>query len=288
MKKISILMALALLIGISFTSCKQDTQPRLNKPTEFVLNTPPMADQTYILTAQNGVDLTVSQPNYGLGVVTDYQTQISFTEDFAQYENIESLSNQAKINISGEEMAQAMCKLMGYVNNDTEDLFSPEAREVYVRVRAFIPNADYSDITSNTIKLMIKPYKAVKLPGRLYVIGNVNGWDINNGAIYIEEPANGVGSKIYTGVVPFTADQAAGGFRFYESLGSWGDNGQLPSIGANADDGNNAEITVDEDGVYKGACVTGKGNWNITNWQDGDMKITVDLNTMKVIFEKAQ
>lgn len=280
-------MALALLIGISFTSCKQDTQPRLNKPTEFVLNTPPMADQTYILSPENGVDLTVSQPNYGLGVVTSYQTQISFTEDFAQYENIETISNQAKISISGEEMAQAMCKLMGYVNNDTENLFSGDARDVYVRVRAFVPNADYSDINSNVIKLAIKPYKAVKLPGRLYVIGQVNGWDINNGAIYVEEPANGVGGKIYTGVVNMTAADAAGGFRFYESLGSWGDDGALPSIGANANDGDNASVEVNKDGVYEGTCVTGKGNWNITNWQDGEMKITVDLNTMKVIFEKA-
>lgn len=281
-------MALALLMGISFTSCKQDTQPRLDKPTEFVLNEPPMMNQTYILSADNGVDLTVSQPNYGLGVVTSYQTQISFTEDFAQFENIETISNQAKIAISGEEMAQAMCKLMGYVNNDTENLFSPEARDVYVRVRAFVPNADYSDITSNTIKLMVKPYKAVKLPARLYVIGQVSGWDINNGAIFIEEPANGVGGKVFVGNVNFSADDAAGGFRFYTALGSWGDNGQLPSIGSNADDGNNAEVTVDETGTYKGACVTGKGNWNITNWPGGEMKITVDLNTMKVIFEKAE
>lgn len=281
-------MALALLMGISFTSCKQDTQPRLDKPTEFHLNEPPMMNQTYILSADNGVDLTVSQPNYGLGVVTSYQTQISFTEDFAQFENIETISNQAKIAISGEEMAQAMCKLMGYVNNDTENLFSPEARDVYVRVRAFVPNADYSDITSNTIKLMVKPYKAVKLPARLYVIGQVSGWDINNGAIFIEEPANGVGGKVFVGNVNFSADDAAGGFRFYTQLGAWGDNGQLPSIGSNADDGNNAEVMVDEAGTYKGACVAGKGNWNITNWPGGEMKITVDLNTMKVIFEKAE
>lgn len=288
MKKISILMALALLIGISFTSCKQDTQPRLNKPTEFVLNTPPMADQTYILSPENGVDLTVSQPNYGLGVVTSYQTQISLTEDFAKFENIESISNQAKINITGEEMAQAMCKLMGYVSNDTENLFSPEARTVYVRVRAYNPNTDYSDITSNTIKLTIKPYKAVKLPARLYVIGQVSGWDINNGAVFIEEPVNGVGGKVFVGTVDMSAEDAADGFRFYTALGSWGDNGQLPSIGPNANDGDNASVTVDEAGVYKGNCVAGKGNWNITNWEGGAMKMTVDLNTMKVIFEKAE
>lgn len=287
MKKISILMALALLIGISVTSCKQDTQPRLEKPTEFVLNTPPMADQTYILSADNGIDLTVSQPDYGMGVVTSYQTQISFDPEFTTYENIESISTQAKIAISGEEMAQAMCKLMGYVSNDTEDMFSPAARDVYVRVRAFIPNASYSDITSNTIKLVVKPFKAVKLPARLYVVGDVNGWDINNDALFIEEPANGVGGKVFIGTIDFTAAQASAGFRFYQTLGSWGDDGQLPSIGANANDGDNASVEINAEGVYSGSCVAGKGNWNITNWQDGPMKITVDLNTMKVIFEKA-
>ena len=64
---------------------------------------------------------------------------------------------------------------------------------------------------------MIQPYKAVKLTGRLYVIGDVSGWDINNGAVYLEEPANAVGGKVYIGVVPMTAAQAAGGFRFYET-----------------------------------------------------------------------
>ena len=278
-------MALGLLFGMTFTSCKQDTQPRLEKPTEFVLNIPPMAEQTYILTPQSGIDLTVSQPNYGLGVVTNYQTQISFTESFADYRDIETISTNAKINISGEEFAQAMCQLMGYVNNDTENLFSPEPRDVYVRVVASIPGAEYSTITSNVIKLNVQPYKAVKLPGRLYVIGNVSGWDINNGAIYVEEASDAVGSKIYYGTVEFTPDQAAGGFRFYQSLGSWGDDGQLPSIGANANDGDNAEVQINDEGVYTGSAVAGKGNWNITNWPGGNMKITVDLNTMKVIFE---
>lgn len=279
-------MALSLLISVCFTSCKQDTQPRLEKPTEFVLNTPALANQTYILSADNGIDLTVSQPDYGMGVVTNYQTQVSFTEDFAEYANIETISNQAKIEIPGEQMAQAMCSLMGYVNNDTEDLFSADPRDVYVRVRAYIPNAEYSEITSNVIKLVVKPYKAVKLPGRLYVIGQNQGWDIANGSVFLEEPANAIGSKVYTGVVTMTAADAAVGFRFYTELGSWGDNGALPSIGAKADDGDNLTVSV-EDGVYNGTCVAGKGTWIISNWSGSDMKMTVDLNTMKVIFEEA-
>lgn len=277
-------MALALVAGTSLTSCKDDTEPRLEKPTEFVLNTPSMANQTYVLTADNGIDLAVSQPNYGLGVVPNYQTQISFTEDFAKYADIESLSQQAQIRLNGEELAQAMCKLMGYVSNDTEDLYSGEARKVYFRVHAFVSNCDYSDITSNVIALTVVPFKAVKLPARIYVIGDVNGWDINNGAIYIEEDA--VGSNVFVGTVEFTHDQAAAGFRFYQTLGSWGDNGTLPSIGSNADDGTNANVSLDG-GVYTGACVAGKGNWNITNFDGGKLKLTVNMNTMKVTFEDA-
>lgn len=277
-------MALALVAGTSLTSCKDDTEPRLEKPTEFVLNTPSMANQTYVLTADNGIDLAVSQPNYGLGVVPNYQTQISFTEDFAKYADIESLSQQAQIRLNGEELAQAMCKLMGYVSNDTEDLYSGEARKVYFRVHAFVSNCDYSDITSNMIALTVVPFKAVKLPARIYVIGDVSGWDINNGAIYIEEDA--VGSNVFVGTVEFTHDQAAAGFRFYQTLGSWGDNGMLPSIGSNADDGTNANVSLDG-GVYTGACVAGKGNWNITNFDGGKLKLIVNMNTMKVTFEDA-
>lgn len=277
-------MALALVAGTSLTSCKDDTEPRLEKPTEFVLNTPSMANQTYVLTADNGIDLAVSQPNYGLGVVPNYQTQISFTEDFAKYADIESLSQQAQIRLNGEELAQAMCKLMGYVSNDTEDLYSGEARKVYFRVHAFVSNCDYSDITSNVIALTVVPFKAVKLPARIYVIGDVSGWDINNGAVYIEEDA--VGSNVFVGTVEFTHDQAAAGFRFYQTLGSWGDNGMLPSIGSNADDGTNANVSLDG-GVYTGACVAGKGNWNITNFDGGKLKLTVNMNTMKVTFEDA-
>lgn len=277
-------MALALVAGTSLTSCKDDTEPRLEKPTEFVLNTPSMANQTYVLSADNGIDLSVSQPNYGLGVVPNYQTQISFTEDFAEYADIESLSQQAQIKLDGEEVAQAMCKLMGYVSNDTEDLYNGEARKVYFRVHAFVSNCDYSDINSNVIALTVVPFKAVKLPGRIYVIGDVQGWDINSGAIYLEEDA--VGSNVFVGTVEFTHDQAANGFRFYTALGAWGDDGQLPAIGANANDGDNASVAMDG-GVYNGSCVAGKGNWSITNFDGGMMKLTVNMNSMKVTFETA-
>lgn len=280
-------MALTLAAGMSLTGCKADTEPRLEKPTEFHLNTPAMANQTFVLTANDGVDLTVSQPNYGLGVVSNYETQVSFTEDFASYESVEGLSQQASFTVNGENLSQALCKLMGYVSNETQDKFSADPRTVYFRVRSFVANCDYGDILSNVIPLTIAPYPAAKLPARIYLVGEVQGWDINAGTFILEEAADAVGSNIYYGTFEMTHDQANVGFRFYKTLGEWGDNGNLPSIGANANDGDNASVQM-ENGVYNGACVYGKGNWNITNWDGGKMKMTVNLQTMKVTFEAAE
>lgn len=291
MKKISLMMALMLILGATFTSCKEDTQPRLEQPTEFVLNTPPMANETYILTENDGaasqIYLTVSQPNYGLGTVTSYEVQLSKTEDFAAYQSLLTVNTQAQITCDGYEWSVAQNALNGIIDEDDADKFVLQPEDVYVRVRAFIPNCDYSSICSNVIKLSVQPYFAVRAPGKLYIIGDVSGWDINNGAMYLSEPQNGIGSKIYSGEIEISAGQAANGFRFYTELGNWGDNGALPSIGSNPDDGNNLSISMDENNYYSGPCVAGKGNWNISNWEGGMMKMTVDLNEMKVYFEKA-
>lgn len=305
MKKISIIMTLLAVLGVTFTSCKEDTQPRLEKPTEFVLNTPPMANQTYVLQENDGnpsqIILTVSQPDYGLGTVTSYEVQVCNSKNFneavtsedgtvtteANYRSLLTVNTQAQIVCSGYEFSVAMNALNGVLSEDDKDKFDGSPRDVYVRVRAFIPNCDYSSIFSNVIKLRVQPYFAVRAPGKLYVIGAVSGWDINNGAVYLSESQSGIGSKIYTGVINMSADDAAGGFRFYTALGEWGGDGALPSVGSNANDGDNASITLDENGSYTGACVAGKGNWNITNWDGGNLKMTVDLNEMKVYFDKA-
>lgn len=284
-------MALMVILGATFTSCKEDTQPRLEQPTEFVLNTPPMANETYVLEEYNGdatqIYLTVSQPNYGLGTVTNYEVQLSKTEDFAVYQSLLTVNTQAQIQCDGYEWSVAMNALNGITTEEDADKFTGEAEEICVRVRAYVPNAEYSSICSNVIKLNVQPYFAVRAPGKIYVIGNVSGWDINNGAIYLSEPDNGIGSHIYSGEIEFTSEQASSGFRFYTELGSWGNDGALPSIGANANDGDNATVALDDDSYYSGPCVYGKGNWNISNWPGGKLKITVDLNEMKVYFQAA-
>lgn len=293
MKKIFSLLTLACALIATFTSCKEDTEPRIGVPSEFVLNTPPLASSTYILSSTSSIDLSWSQPDYGLGLVPTYTVEIAKAhaegESYGdtEWEPLDGTYTQAAVSVPGEAFAMGVCKLFGY---DDPSNFDGSPRPIAVRVKSdianIISNPGMALIYSNPIVLKsVVPYFAVKLPAKLYVIGDVSGWDINNGAMYISEPDNGIGSNIFSGTIEFTADQAANGFRFYTALGSWGDNGMLPSIGANADDGDNAAVTVNDSGVYSGSCVYGKGNWNITNWPGGKMRITIDLNTKKVVFE---
>lgn len=283
MKKITFLAAIVALFTLGFSSCKQDTQPRIQKPTEFVLNEPVMAHMNIVLTAQSEVELAVSQANYGMGLVPVYSVEISQTEDFATFETVEGSFTQAKINVPGEAFALAMCSMLGY---DDPYNFKAEAVPVYVRVRSEIPGWPEGTILSNVVKFdAVTPYFAVKLPAKLYVIGDVQGWDINSSALYLSEAENGIGSNVYYGTFEISAEQAEAGFRFYTALGGWGDDGQLPSIGAAAKDGDNKSVTIDDNGKYEGSCTAGKGNWKITNWPGGTIRITVDLNTMVVIFE---
>lgn len=274
---------LVAILSLVSTGCKEDTEPRLAIPSEFVLNTPQLADFTYVLSPSTNIDFTLSQPDYGLGVVPVYTFDISLDQN--KWETIEGAYTVAKVSISGEAFATAMCALAGY---DDPSVFDDAARTVYVRASAAINNCAFSQIYSNIVTLKsVQPYFAVKLPAKLYLVGQPQGWNINSDAMVLSEPENGIGSDIYSGVFEISADDAASGFRFYTALGSWGNDGELPSIGAAANDGDNQSVSVDASGRFEGSCVYGKGNWNLTNWPGGMMKITVDLKGMNVIFEKA-
>lgn len=300
-----------------FTSCKSDTQPRLEKPTEFVLNTPPMANQTYVLTdgedggvadGATSIQLTVSQPNYGLGVVTQYEVQVSLTNTWedavvdndgneitpATYESLMTVDSQAQINVSAFEMSVAVNTLNGLVDVDQaeefEQNYAGKPQDVYVRVVAYIPHAEYSRKPSNVIKLSVIPYFVVAVPGEIWLIGAYSGWNIENGylasaadalctgPVVLTEPENAIGSKVYSATIKCSAS-GPGAFRFYTALGDWENNG----VGSQVDDAS-VNVAIDEDNLtYDGDAVAGKGNWNLSNWADvapngGDLKMTVDLS----------
>ncbi len=281
---------MAVVLGFTFTSCKEDTQPRLSKPTSFVLNTPPMADQLYVMSATSTINLTVSQPNYGVATTPNYQVQIAKTADgFAndEFRTLDGITTEAKIAVSGEEFCLALCDLFGY---DTPEKFDNSPRPIYVRVHAWIPNAEYSDIYSNIVELkQVQPYFAVKVKDTIQIVGDCEGWTAaynEDWLLYETEP----GSLVYEGQFEIPAGKFQ--FRFYDKFDAaeaW----EWYSIGAQDED-SPVEISM-TDGVYTGPVFfdfskksAGKGSWQISGWPGGTVDITVNLVTKTVVFATVQ
>ena len=87
MKKISnILLAVTFALPL-FTACEtdNDSNPILNEPDTFTLNTPAYAaNNVYDLKNAQTVELTCSQPDYGFPAATTYTVQASFEQDFIE------------------------------------------------------------------------------------------------------------------------------------------------------------------------------------------------------------
>lgn len=279
MKKISILTALVALLTLTFTSCKEDTQPRLDYPTEFVLNRPAFADQLYMVMQGGSIQFTCSQADYGLATTPTYQLQVSDTEDFVNYRDVDYTTTDARMTIPAEPFATAVCEVFGWT-----DASQVEPVPVYVRCISAIPNASEKyTITSNTILLnQVLVYFAVKMPDAIYIVGQPQGWKVDQPTmpLYETEP----GSLIYKGT--YEIEEGKFQFRFYDELGDW----NFYSIGAQDDD-SPVNITF-TDGEYAGDCFydpstkgAGKGAWQCDSWPGGQLEMTVNLKTKKVVFQ---
>ena len=284
MKKLSILFA-CLVAVLSLNSCKEDTDPQYNNPTEFKLNTPALASQYYELTADGTLDLSWSQPDYGYAAAAVYKVSISLLEDFSEAKELTSEYKLCYAQIPGSEIAEAICNLRGIESED--DYTDEPARAVYFRVSAKINGIEGSEIVSNVIKIdQVKEYCAIQSPGYIYLIGNVGNWtgpDAANADALADwrlfESPNAIGSKVYSGIFDMPAGQLI--FRFYTELTGW-DGGA--SVGTQVDD-NPIAVTL-TDGMYSGALVApGKGSIQIDDWAGGTMKITVNMNNKSVLIE---
>lgn len=113
---------------------------------------------------------------------------------------------------------------------------------------------------------------------QIYLVGSPNGWDVSDGSMPLRLTSNGG----YYGYYPVD-DEAV--FRFYTTLGDWGNDASLPSIGANAYDGYNTDIIVAGSDQYRGSCTPGKGSWILNGWNSGDiLYMYVNVSQGLVIF----
>ncbi len=295
MKKISILMA-TLVAVLTLGSCKQNTEPCIQKATDFKLNTPALASQYYQLTPEGTVDLDWSQPDWGFAAAADYSIQVSLEETFveaneeegiaANYYTLPTIYNACNASVSAEEIAMGVCKLRGIVD---EDSYTDEpARPLYIRVVGVVPQYPSSAIISNTICLQrVKGYCAIQSPGKIYLVGEPEGWkgpDDTQAEHYKEwalyEDADDIGSNIYHGVFEIPAGKAS--FRFYTALTGW----DTDSWGSQGED-NPIEFGFTS-GEFNYTLVKGKGTFSFPGWPGGKMDITVDMNTCKLIIKSVE
>ncbi|MBQ7940856.1 MAG: SusE domain-containing protein [Muribaculaceae bacterium] len=274
------------LLALLFTvSCEepQDENPVYQNPAaSFNLNVPTMASHHIDLTPEMQFKLSWSQPDYGYAASVNYTVQVSLTEDFAEFVDVnETPVNIVNTVITGEELSTALFDLIG-VEDEAEYNALP-ASTLYVRVKAVLSTLPESETYSNVVVFnSVKGYFTLKLPGFIYLVGAPSGWTepVESNAAHYEnwklyESSTAIGSKIYSGV--FDIPEGSAQFRFYTALTGWGNNGELPAVGVRPDDGDNVDVVM-TDGVFEGSAVYGKGNWQITNWAGGSMKITVNMS----------
>lgn len=283
-----------LLVGaaLMFTSCSddRDSNPVLQQPESFVLNTPAYAAQAIDLARSQTVNFTWSQPDYGgFPVACEYTVEVSATNQWTtpysaevaddsgetqcDYYTFENVFSTCEAKISAQDMAKALVVICNYVDGEV-----PAEQEVYARVKANTAGAQ--EVVSNVVKLLVNPYYIELKPADpvlWYMVGNCigsNDWDngansVGTGLIpLLPEPgadfdATGNGSLVYAGFFP-----AGGQFKFVMTPGDWNTQMNFTNIdsntaGATDEDGDNHNIGIPEDGFYKITMNTVQGKVSI-------------------------
>lgn len=256
--------ALAALAVLGMTACQDDTDPKISTATEFELNTPPMVNETLVLSPEGTYTFTVSQPNYGLTLAPTYGIEVSLKEDFTPVKEgtyVNSLGEEvaipgsvviplesqihAVLNVKQSNLATAICAMRGIGTAD--DYTDEDPRPLYVRATAAVANQPSTAITSNVVELKsVKGYCAIESGTTdvdvLYNPGNANGWDFSKSMLLAATSDN-----VYEGYLAIDGE-----FKFTHQA-EWSNPG---NYGA-------GEFTENaETGVWEGELIENGGNFN--------------------------
>lgn len=289
MKKLYILATLA-VAALAFTSCEADKEPIYHAPdpATFVLNTPPLANQLYILSEGGVVDLTTSQPDYGVATTTNYSVDLTLDDQFVEAgegteANYITLTpkqpTQAKIELDAKEVTTAICQLKGINTFAQYPVEGLAPVKLTLRAHAWITGVASSECVSNDIVLAsVQPFNPYpQVPRFIYLVGNPSGWaapDESNSKLYaswgIEE--TGVGTDIYIGSVNIPEGEQY--FRFYTALDGWVD---ANSIGSSTDGSHNEPVSFTNNATSMNPVI-GTGCWvTDASWAGGDVTFEFDL-----------
>lgn len=273
MKKLNILAGLFLGIGLSlFSACEDDndSNPIVQQPETFELNTPALGGNVYDLEKSSYIQLTYKQPDYGYTAAVTYYAQVSMTDKWndateeseATYVELNGNSSTCEFGVETSQIDRAIMQLGGY----DEETVPKEAVKIYIRLRATLTSG--YQCYSNSIALSVFPYYMPVVnaePEIWYLVGDCIGdgtWgNDGTGNIgvslipmsivdgYEYNATTGQGEIIFTGY--FLAGK---GFKLIKTPGSWADqwgNSSAPGIDSPVknDDGS-SNLQVATSGYY--------------------------------------
>lgn len=179
----------ALLVVMSLTlmtacSDDNDSNPSIQTPTEFKLNTPALENTPIDLANSSKIILTCSQPNYGYTASVQYTVQVATDENMTDAVELSETSNSAKVEIDANLLASTLTNI--YVEKGKTEADFPMDVKAYFRLKANIVTSngnvvEGTEILSNVVSLnnihLLFSLPAINLPKNVYVTGSFCDWD---------------------------------------------------------------------------------------------------------------
>ena len=179
----------ALLVVMSLTlmtacSDDNDSNPTIQSPTEFKLNTPALENTPIDLANSSKIMLTCSQPNYGYTASVQYTVQVATDENMTDAVELSETSTSAKVAIDAASLASALTNI--YVEKGKTEADFPMDVKAYFRLKANIVTSngnvvEGTEILSNVVSLnnihLLFSLPPVNLPKNVYVTGSFCDWD---------------------------------------------------------------------------------------------------------------
>ena len=182
----------ALLVVMSLTlmtacSDDNDSNPSIQTPTEFKLNTPALENTPIDLANSSKIILTCSQPNYGYTASVQYTVQVATDENMTDAVELSETSSSAKVAIDAASLASALTNI--YVEKGKTEADFPMDVKAYFRLKANIVTSngnvvEGTEILSNVVSLnnihLLFSLPPVNLPSHVYAVGSFCDWKWDN------------------------------------------------------------------------------------------------------------
>lgn len=182
----------ALLVVMSLTlmtacSDDNDSNPTIQSPTEFKLNTPALENTPIDLANSSKIILTCSQPNYGYTASVQYTVQVATTPDMSDAQEISETSPSAKVEVNASLLASTLTNI--FVEKGKTEADFPMDVKAYFRLKANIVTSngnvvEGTEILSNVVSLnkihLLFSLPPVNLPSHVYTVGNFCDWKWDN------------------------------------------------------------------------------------------------------------